>query len=152
MIAGPSGDILAAVCASVSFYDQIENSIRKIMKLKLSMTILFTMLANTAFSSTVAMPNACPSMSEILTTRFDSVEKNSNQWMVTSNHHRYATDSEWTFGLPVVANDETEATTKAEQYIKSMSFAYGPLEVSDGWTCFYQSPEGQVAIAHTPSL
>lgn len=129
------------------------------MKKNLLMIASFTlgMLFNTiAQALPPPIPQICPSANAIQSvgvSRTVVQASNNGLWMAGRRNQQYNTNDHWTFILGnIVAANVSDAYDKAAAGLATLSFQLGPFLAQEHWLCLYNTVEGYLGAAITPTI
>jgi len=115
------------------------------------LTSLFTftlVFASTLIFGKTAL-STCPNSKIIKSTSFNTVQKGDHPgvWTFIQNNHKYNTSYRWEFSLMVEANDQSEATKKANLALSHLQKIRGPEKINGTFVCDYKSKLSLSAVA-----
>lgn len=124
--------------------------------LVIATSLSLALIASTSALAMPPKPAKCPGVSALQTTKFELAQQDKDgTWVAGSLHNNYDTTDAWTFVMGKInATDETDAVTKAEAALSTLTFQTGPVAIEQYglWACGYYTGEGYPAVSVTPAL
>ncbi|MGQ3888451.1 DUF4949 domain-containing protein [Legionella sp. CNM-1927-20] len=125
----------------------------KISKLVFALPLV---ISQSVFAVTSDKPDACPTVKALSSIGVSNAEfvEDGDAWVTYRPSNSFETADKWTLVvLPIEAKNASEAVSKANKSLPSLTLLEGPREEDGMWGCLYTNNDySLMAIAVTPPL